>query len=66
MADDAARASGSTREELGRQLSVLGRLAEPDDVAAMVVFLSAEEAKYFAASTYMVDGGQAWAGAPEP
>jgi NAD(P)-dependent dehydrogenase (short-subunit alcohol dehydrogenase family) len=61
MADYATRESGSSREELGRQLSVLGRLAEPDDVAAMVVFLASDEARYLTASTYMVDGGQAWA-----
>ena len=61
MADYATRESGSSLEELGRQLSVLGRLAEPDDVAAMVVFLASDEARYLTASTYMVDGGQAWA-----
>ena len=61
MADYATRESGSSLEELGRQLSVLGRLAEPDDVAAMVVFLASDDARYLTASTYMVDGGQAWA-----
>ena len=61
MADYATRESGSSLEELGRQLSVLGRLAEPDDVAAMVVFLASDQACYLTASTYMVDGGQAWA-----
>ena len=61
MADYAAHESGSSLEGLGRQVSVLGRLAEPDDVAAMVVFLASEEARYLTASTYMVDGGQAWA-----
>lgn len=35
----------------------LGRLGEPEDVAAVIAFLASEDAKYVTGSTYYVDGG---------
>ena len=35
----------------------LGRLGEPEDVAAVVAFLASDDAKYVTGSTYYVDGG---------
>lgn len=35
----------------------LGRLGEPEDVAAVVAFLASDEARYVTGSTYYVDGG---------
>jgi len=36
----------------------LGRMAVPEDVAHLAVFLASEEADYILAQTYNVDGGQ--------
>jgi glucose 1-dehydrogenase len=35
----------------------LGRLGEPEDVAAMVAFLASDEASYVTGATFLVDGG---------
>ncbi len=35
----------------------LGRLGEPEDVAAVIAFLASDDAKYVTGSTYYVDGG---------
>ncbi len=35
----------------------LGKLGDPEDVAAVVAFLASEDAKYVTGSTYYVDGG---------
>jgi 3-oxoacyl-[acyl-carrier protein] reductase len=37
--------------------SVLGRVAEPDDVAHVVSFLCSEEARHITGQTIVVDGG---------
>jgi glucose 1-dehydrogenase len=34
-----------------------GRLGQPDDVAALAVFLAREDASYVTGSTFFVDGG---------
>ncbi|SDL95701.1 hypothetical protein SAMN04488026_11375 [Aliiruegeria lutimaris] len=34
------------------------RMAKPEDLAGMAVFLASEEANYIVAQTYNVDGGQ--------
>ena len=36
----------------------IGRLAEPDDVAAMVTFLASDEARYLTGGVFPVDGGR--------
>ncbi len=38
----------------------LGRLGQPQDVAALVAFLASSEADYITGSTFFVDGGLLW------
>jgi len=38
----------------------LGRLGKPEDVAALVAFLSSSDADYITGSTFYVDGGLLW------
>jgi 3-oxoacyl-[acyl-carrier protein] reductase len=40
-----------------RKSSVLGRIAEPEDVARVIVFLCSEEARHITGQTIVVDGG---------
>ncbi|NDR57363.1 SDR family oxidoreductase [Pseudoruegeria sp. M32A2M] len=35
-----------------------GRMAKPEELAGLAVFLASEEANYIVAQTYNVDGGQ--------
>lgn len=59
MADYGAAIAGETLEELGRSMAVLGRLAEPEDVANVVMFLAADESSYLTGAEFVVDGGGA-------
>jgi 3-oxoacyl-[acyl-carrier protein] reductase len=60
LADQTAKRSGKSREEVladfgkGRPL---GRLAEPDEIAAVIVFLCSERANYVTGAAWSVDGG---------
>jgi len=60
LADQAAQRSGKTREEAlagvakGRPL---GRLAEPEEIAAVIVFLCSDRANYVTGSAWSADGG---------
>jgi NAD(P)-dependent dehydrogenase (short-subunit alcohol dehydrogenase family) len=49
-------ADPQTRADL-EQLSPLGRLGTPTDVAALAVFLASDEARFCTGGYYMVDGG---------
>jgi len=57
MADYGAAVAGKTLDELGRDMTVLGRLAEPEDVANVIVFLAADESRYLTGGELVVDGG---------
>lgn len=57
MADYGAAMAGKTLDELGHDMSVLGRIAEPDDVANVIVFLAADESRYLTGAEFVVDGG---------
>ncbi len=57
MVEYATKVSGLTAEQLGPKLSPLGRLAEVEDVANLIVFLAADESAYLTGSEYLVDGG---------
>jgi 3-oxoacyl-[acyl-carrier protein] reductase len=60
LADQAAERSGKSREEVlagvakGRPL---GRLAEPKEIAAVIVFLCSHRASYVTGSAWSADGG---------
>jgi 3-oxoacyl-[acyl-carrier protein] reductase len=45
--------------ERARKRTVLGRLAEADDVASVIAFLCTEAARHITGQTLVVDGGQA-------
>ena len=57
MADYGAAMAGKTLDEMGRDMSVLGRLAEPADVANVIVFLAADESSYLTGAEFVIDGG---------
>jgi len=60
LADQQAARSGQTRDEVlaavggGRPL---GRMAQPEEVAAVIVFLCSERASYVTGAAWSVDGG---------
>ena len=43
--------------ERARRKAVLGRLAEPEDVARVVAFLCSDDARHITGQTIVVDGG---------
>lgn len=51
------RSVSAILEEEGKRVP-LGRLAEPEDVAALVIFLASEPARHITGTTIQVDGGQ--------
>ena len=60
LADQAAQARGVTREEAleSQQAKVpLGRFAEPEEIAAVIVFLCSERASTVAGASWSADGG---------
>ncbi len=60
LADQAAAARGVTREEAldAQQAKVpLGRFAEPEEIAAVIVFLCSERASTVAGASWSADGG---------
>lgn len=57
MADYGAAMAGLTLEEMGKRMVPLGRLAEPEDVANVIVFLAADESSYLTGAEFVIDGG---------
>ena len=50
------KAPGQKKAEVSKAVPY-GRMATPDDLTGMAIFLASEEAKYIVAQTYNVDGG---------
>lgn len=57
MDDDAVRRAGRAFVAANRPTSLIGRLADPDEVAAMVVYLASEQASATTGAALRVDGG---------
>jgi 3-oxoacyl-[acyl-carrier protein] reductase len=60
LADQQAQRTGKTREEVLESVAQgrpLGRLAEPEEIAAVVVFLCSDRANYVTGSAWSADGG---------
>jgi 3-oxoacyl-[acyl-carrier protein] reductase len=60
LADQAAERSGKSREEALADVGKgrpLGRLAEPEEIAAVIVFLCSDRASYVTGAAWSVDGG---------
>ncbi|MFT4508600.1 SDR family NAD(P)-dependent oxidoreductase [Caballeronia sp. 15711] len=57
IAEYGAQVAGATVDDLGKMVSPLGRIAEPEDIASMVLFLSSDEARHITGAEFVVDGG---------
>ena len=58
MIDSIAAALSEGAEDALAARIPIGRLAEPDDVAAMVAFLASDETRYITGGVFPVDGGR--------
>jgi NAD(P)-dependent dehydrogenase (short-subunit alcohol dehydrogenase family) len=60
LADQQAGRTGKTREEVLASVGAgrpLGRLAEPEEIAAVIVFLCSERSSYVTGAAWSADGG---------
>jgi NAD(P)-dependent dehydrogenase (short-subunit alcohol dehydrogenase family) len=57
IAEYGAQKAGATVDELGKMVSPLGRIAEPEDIADTVLFLASDEARHITGAEFVVDGG---------
>jgi D-sorbitol dehydrogenase (acceptor) len=51
------KAPGQKKQEVGAAVP-FGRMASPEDLTGMAVFLASDEANYIVSQCYNVDGGQ--------
>jgi NAD(P)-dependent dehydrogenase (short-subunit alcohol dehydrogenase family) len=57
IADQGAEAAGRPIEEIGWDVTPLGRIGEVDDVASTILFLASDEARHITGAEFVVDGG---------
>jgi 3-oxoacyl-[acyl-carrier protein] reductase len=60
LADQQAKRTGKTRDEVLASVAAgrpLGRLAQPAEIAAVIVFLCSEQASYVTGAAWSADGG---------
>jgi 3-oxoacyl-[acyl-carrier protein] reductase len=60
LADQTAKRSGKSRDEILAEVGKgrpLGRLAEPEEIASVIVFLCSNRANYVTGAAWSVDGG---------
>jgi NAD(P)-dependent dehydrogenase (short-subunit alcohol dehydrogenase family) len=60
LADQQASRSGKTRDEVLSAVGAgrpLGRLAEPEEIASVIVFLCSDRSSYVTGSAWSADGG---------
>ena len=60
LADQQAEQSGKSRDEVLESIGAgrpLGRLAEPEEIASVIVFLSSPRSSYVTGAAWSVDGG---------
>jgi NAD(P)-dependent dehydrogenase (short-subunit alcohol dehydrogenase family) len=57
MTEGGAAASGTTPEGRAAALPPLGRLAAPEDIAGLILFLASPAASYITGQTFIADGG---------
>jgi NAD(P)-dependent dehydrogenase (short-subunit alcohol dehydrogenase family) len=60
LADQQAARTGNTREQVLEAVAKgrpIGRLAEPEEIATVIVFLCSDRASYVTGSAWSADGG---------
>lgn len=57
MADYASEVTGSSKDELGKNLFPLGHLGSVKDVANTVLFLASDESAFSTGAEFVIDGG---------
>lgn len=57
IADQGARAAGRSIEEIGWEVTPLGRIGEVEDVANLCLFLASDEAGHITGAEFVADGG---------